>query len=212
MDKYKIKMLKYLNVTISSIFSFFLFLALVGVLGSNVLGLNIGDFVLIITDIYIFLVVVYTYFYIKVNKRVYGKIIFIMKRTNYKIKMKIWLNVLLICLLIFQLFLDLIVFGNNFNLKTTYRMFFQVMLILIVSFHNSQKEGLADKCVYSWGVPIEWSKIAFYSITEDKLILSLSSETLKKNKSGKIDFKIENKDKESIEYFLLNKSIRKCCE
>lgn len=210
MDESRIKMLRYLFGVINLILIGTLFLALTGILGSSILGLNLADFIFIITDIFMLIVVVYTYFSIQLNKKKHGKPIFTMKRLNNK--PQIMGIILLIFLLIFQLFLNFIVLEYSLSLKTTVMTFFLGMLILMAIFRNTQKEGLSDKGVYYLGESIEWNIITCYSVTEDKLILFLSQKTLKENKNVSICFKIENNDKESIEYFLLNKSIRKCCE
>jgi len=61
-----------------------------------------------------------------------------MKRLNNK--RQIVGLILLICLLMFRLFLNFIVLNNNLSLKTTLMTFFLIMLILMAIFHNTQKE------------------------------------------------------------------------
>lgn len=205
MNKTKIIMLVSMLVIMVLSFLGTFYLGSTGVLDSEILGLKFIDFILIIMNIVVGLIALYDFLNIQLNKRKYGKLRFVMKRTSKKTQV-IGL-IFLVCIFTFQAILYFVILNEAVSIINGSMIFLIGMMALIFAFHNIEKEGLADECVYFWGTPIQWSNITSYSIDEGKLTLYISRKVLGRIENTSIIFIIENSTRENIESYLAERPI-----
>ncbi len=93
----------------------------------------------------------------------YGELKYVLKRTNKKVQV-IGLFIL-VAILIFEAVLRVV------NISFLYML---GMLPLMFGYHNVEKEGLGDNCIYQWGIPTKWSNVTSYYFKEELLTFNVT--------------------------------------
>ena len=175
------------------------YLAINGLLNFSFLGIDLLDWLFIILCLCMVLVIGYDFMKIQKNKKKFGKLKYTLKRKD-KITQVIGF-IFLIFILIFQV-LFMIFFIRDIKFMNIALIFLIGMQPLMFAYHNYEKEGINDKCVYFWGTPIQWENIESYNTHENILYINYTKKVFGMNEKVGIPFKINNENKDEIIEFI----------
>ena len=185
----KTKIISIIIILVVSILSFFgtFYLGINDVLGVKIFGLTIGTMLPIVIEIILSIIIVYDFISIRLKRMRYGELKYVLKRTNKKVQVIGFL--ILVAILIFEAVLIAVDISFLYMLG---------MLPLMFGYHNMEKEGLGDKCIYQWGIPTKWSNVRSYNFEGNILTLNVTKKYLWMTQDIKIPFKVEKEQQTEI--------------
>lgn len=178
------------------------YLAINGLLNLKLMGIDLIDWFFIILCLFIIIVIGYDFIKIQTNKKKYGPLKYVLIRTNKKTQIIGF--VFLLFMFILEFFI-MIILNKNIKLMDVSLVFLMGMLPLMFGFHNYEKDGLNDKCIYFWGTPIKWHNITAYTIENNILYLTCTKKMFGRSENSKIPFIINNENKPEIIEFINTK-------
>lgn len=201
----KIKIISVLAILVVAVATGFLtfYLSSRGMLDLKVMGITIFDWFYVILDIFVLGTITYDYSKIKINKRKYGKLKYILKRTNKKTQIIGF--IFLVCIFIFEARF-IFYHTGHLRFRNISLLFLIGALPFIFLYRNVEKEGLSEKCVYLWGNVFEWKNINYFFVYDNILTLCTTHKVFGMKEDVKIPFQLEGVNKDEILKFVEEKT------
>jgi hypothetical protein len=175
------------------------YLASKGILFLTFTGITYFDWVFIILDLTMISIIIFDFIYIRINRRKYGKLKYILKRKSKRTQV---IGFIFICFVfVFEFIINFILL-REIKFVNGSVVFMVGMMALIYGNHNHEKEGLAEDCIYIWGSSVKWGNIGSYDLDNSILTLNVNRKVLGIKEKAKIPYVISVEEEKDIVEFV----------
>lgn len=165
-----------------------------GLLDSKFIGLSVGTLIPLVFKAIVIILIVCDFMSIRFKKKKYGEIKFVLKRANKRNQ----IIAFFVLMSIFILEAILILSIRDVEKTNISPLFMFGMLALMYGYHNIEKEGLADNCIYQWGIPTKWDNVNSYDYGGRILTFNVTKKFLGMTQKLKIPFIVNIEEETKI--------------